>query len=138
MNLGFLSTSKSIEIANEFKENLLMIIKIQDKQRCSQVDYGYADISQNSFIQKEEEILFNPFNTFMIEDFQEMPNLVVLNYGTLAETRLKRRMQLTSKQQSYAAQIEYLLEESKESLKHQGDAFISDYDCIDGGFEYWT
>ena len=53
MNLGFLSTSKSKDIAEKFNTNLLMIIKVEDKQRGPNLDYGYADISQYSHIPGE-------------------------------------------------------------------------------------
>ena len=48
MNLGFLSSSRRKDKAEEFNRNLLTVIKVEDKERDPELDYGYADISHLS------------------------------------------------------------------------------------------
>ena len=67
MNLGFLSTSKDESVGLRFAHNILFIIKIKKEKRSEDLDFGFADISEYSYIKEEEEVLFNPLNSFLIE-----------------------------------------------------------------------
>ena len=42
--------------------------------RDEEFDFGYADITKYSSLQKEEEVLFNPLNSFTITNFQKLTN----------------------------------------------------------------
>ena len=59
-------------------------------------------------------------NTFLVEEFSEMPNKVVLNFGYLAEIRQKKKLQ---KEQSYLDPYFYLIEEAEHTIKDQSDVF---------------
>ena len=63
--LGFLSTSRKKRIAERFAGNLMLMITVKDADRNQGLDFGYADITKYS-TKDEEEILFNPLNTFKI------------------------------------------------------------------------
>ena len=67
LNLGFLSTSRNSETAAKFADNLFFVIKVKKEKRDKVIDYGCADISQHSRFIHEEEVLFNPLNSFTIE-----------------------------------------------------------------------
>ena len=45
----------------------MFIIEVKKEDRNAELDYGYAKISQYSRYLKEEEVLFNPLNTFLID-----------------------------------------------------------------------
>ena len=70
MNLGFLSTSRSKDRAERFIENLFITVRILNKERDIKLDHGYADISFWSKYSNEQEVIFNPCNTFIIENFE--------------------------------------------------------------------
>lgn len=90
--MGFLSTSKSRRVAEEFlKRNpnestrILYTVKVYKEDRCPEMDYGYVDISQFSKYQ-EEEVLFNALNVFQVSSVRVENGLkrASLVYGSLA------------------------------------------------------
>ena len=56
---------KNTVVARCFEGNALLEIILTGKgERDSDLDYGYADISELSEYSYEEEVLINPLNTF--------------------------------------------------------------------------
>ena len=45
----------------------MFIIEVKEEDRNEDLDYGYAKIKEYSQHSKEEEVLFNPLNTFLID-----------------------------------------------------------------------
>ena len=79
-----MSTSRNRVVAEKFANNLLVVITVEDVDRNKGLDFGYADIAgyaQND----EEEVLFNPLNTFKIKRVEKLQldfiTLVELEYG---------------------------------------------------------
>ena len=72
-----MSTSRNQTIAERFVDNLLVKIIVKDVDRDKGLDFGYADITD--YVQKnseeennEEEVLFNPLNTFKIQRVEKV------------------------------------------------------------------
>ena len=108
LNLGFLSTSRNKKKAKTFAKNMFWIIWVKNSQRHKGLDFGYADIRHESNFPDEEEVLFNPLNTFKIEKFLRAEeddvsiDTVVLTYGSLAELMFNKvqNKSLTSSEKS--------------------------------------
>ena len=70
-NLGFLSTSTDIATSEHFAKNLMLIIMVSESRRDEELDFGFAKIREYSRYPDEEEVLFNPLNTFLIEKIEK-------------------------------------------------------------------
>ena len=70
--LGFLSTSRKRNVAERFVNNLLVMIIVKDVDRNKGLDIGYADISGYGLQNDEEEVLFNPLNTFKVQRVEKV------------------------------------------------------------------
>ena len=44
----------------------MFVIQISEEERDEELDFGYAKIREYSYYPTEEEVLFNPLNTFRI------------------------------------------------------------------------
>ena len=45
----------------------MFFVQIEEEERDEELDFGFAKIREYSSFPKEEEVLFNPLNTFRIE-----------------------------------------------------------------------
>lgn len=98
--MGFLSTSKSKKVAEEFlrrnpneSNRILYTVKVLREERCPDHDYGFVDISHFSKYQQEEEVLFNALNVFQVSSVRIDNGLkrATLIYGSLAAYSEKYR-----------------------------------------------
>jgi hypothetical protein len=128
--MGFLSTSKSRKVAEEFlKRNsnqntrILYTVKVLNEDRCSEFDYGYVDISSFSKYQ-EEEVLFNALNVFQVSSVRVDNGLkrATLIYGSLATYMEKMRNgESTDKDQTMMVLNNKYQRETISKIKDQGD-----------------
>lgn len=70
-NLGFLSTSTDLASCENFAKNLMFVITINQEERDEELDFGYAKIREYSQYPTEEEVIFNPLNTFQIQKIEK-------------------------------------------------------------------
>ena len=87
--LGFTSTTRNRATMRNFEGNAILEIIVDAKgKRDKALDYGYAELSGMSVHLYEEEILFNPLNTFQVvevEDLTELKAKELLEYDEVEE-----------------------------------------------------
>ena len=96
---GFLSTSLQMEVALGHLQvqhyKTLIKIHMSGGSKEGVDDFGFAYIKEHSYFKDEEEVLFNPLNTFKVTDCSSRKILgkdiqvVVLEYGAM--TKLLKR-----------------------------------------------
>lgn len=83
-NLGFLSTSLKKQTALEYVHNVLFQIFVQRTEHRASDGQGYAFIAEQSYYFSEQEVLFNPLNSFRVCDVKKK----LLNKKTINEIKL--------------------------------------------------
>ena len=61
--------------------NILVMITVEDVDRNNGLDFGYADITGYDPRNGEEEVLFNPLNTFKIRRVSKVKLEKDMEYG---------------------------------------------------------
>ena len=82
---SFLSFSLKEEVAHDYMENVIFVIKIQ--KEIDEINVSNVDLQKISYFKHESEILFFPFSVFEVSSIIEKDNYYEINLNYLGKYR---------------------------------------------------